>query len=221
MRKNVLKQYCGYLTTNQVAEGMSAAAANASRLAADARLLFEAERYPSAASLAVLSLEESGKVSILRQLVSAQSDLDVKDVWSRYRRHTEKNYLALLPDLVAEGARTLREFARCFLGESISERIAFDAVKQLGFYTDCCGDAHWSIPTEVITKDLASLLLSLATALSSNECGATAKEMELWAGYMHAGLNRENLLKWAAAMVNAGLKPPDYVEKMRRFTEGL
>jgi AbiV family abortive infection protein len=45
---------------------MNAAIANAQRLAEDAQLLLDAERFPSAASLAILALEEAGKVIILR-----------------------------------------------------------------------------------------------------------------------------------------------------------
>jgi len=142
MSKQLSKQYCGHLSTKQIADGMNASASNAARLAGDAKILLEKERYPSAASLAILSLEESGKVSILRELATAVGDNEVKDAWRRYRRHTEKNYLALLPDLVAKGSRRLHEFKECFLDDSLPDRVAYDTVKQLGFYTDCCGDAH-------------------------------------------------------------------------------
>src|SRR5581483_7474704 len=149
MNKKILQQYCGHLSTSQIADGMNASTANALRLAGDAKLLFEAGRYPTAASLAILSLEESGKVSILRELATAMSEKEVIEIWRLYRRHTEKNYMALIPDLVAEGARGLREFRKLFLDDSLPDRITYDMVKQLGLYTDCCGDAHWSIPAEI------------------------------------------------------------------------
>jgi len=47
---------------------MNAATRNARRLAADARLLLDAGRLPTAAALATLSIEETGKVSILREI---------------------------------------------------------------------------------------------------------------------------------------------------------
>jgi hypothetical protein len=47
---------------------MNAANRNARRLVADAKLLLDAGRYPSAAALAALAIEESGKTSILRTL---------------------------------------------------------------------------------------------------------------------------------------------------------
>ena len=60
------KQYRGRLTNRQIAEGMTAAAANARRLLSDAVLLLEAERWPTAAALAILAIEEAGKQAILR-----------------------------------------------------------------------------------------------------------------------------------------------------------
>jgi AbiV family abortive infection protein len=41
---------------------MNAAARNAARLVSDAEILLGAKRYPSAAALAVLAIEESGKL---------------------------------------------------------------------------------------------------------------------------------------------------------------
>ena len=68
MAKGQLSQYNGRLTPPQIADGMNAAIRNARRLADDARTLLDLGSYPTAASLAVLSIEERGKVSILRHL---------------------------------------------------------------------------------------------------------------------------------------------------------
>jgi AbiV family abortive infection protein len=217
-----LSQYCGVLSPSQVAAGMNAAVANARRLAEDARLLLDAERFPTAASLAILALEEVDKATILRELLSfVSSKKELAEYWRRYRRHTEKNFFALLPDLVREGARELHEFKSIFTKETEEDRARYDTVKQLGFYTDCCGDAHWSIPIEVIDKNLASFLTSLALDLTKVRDLVTAKELQLWALHMSGGMTRENLLRWCSAMVEAGLKPHEYIEEMRRFTQEL
>jgi hypothetical protein len=68
MVKKKLDSYKGKLSADQVAAGINAATKNAKRLSEDAALLFEAGRFPSAVSLAILSIEESGKASILRSL---------------------------------------------------------------------------------------------------------------------------------------------------------
>lgn len=62
MTSSKLPQFKGELSAAQIASGMNAARRNARRLADDARLLLDAERFSSAASIAVLSIEESGKV---------------------------------------------------------------------------------------------------------------------------------------------------------------
>jgi AbiV family abortive infection protein len=217
--KNSLNQYTGFLTPSQTAKGINAAAANAKRLADDAKILYDAGRFPSAASLAILALEELGKISILRQSLLANSKTDLAECWRRYRRHTEKNYLTLLPDLLRLGARKLDDFKSIFTNESQSDRATYDTVKQLGFYTDCCGAAHWSIPSEVIDQGLAGLLLALATALATNKESVTVDELLLWKIHMRNGIGAENLLKWCSAMIVAGLKPPEYLEEMRQFIQ--
>ena len=55
--KKKLNAYRGRLSAAQVAAGMNAAAKNASRLAKDAAMLLDAGSFPTAASIAVLSIE--------------------------------------------------------------------------------------------------------------------------------------------------------------------
>ena len=88
--KTKLDAYKGRLDATQIAAGMNAARQNAQRLADDARMLLEACRYPSAASLAILSIEEAGKVSILRRLAVAKDDAEAVSCWRDYRSHTKK-----------------------------------------------------------------------------------------------------------------------------------
>jgi len=90
-----------------VAEGINAACQNAKRLADDAEILLKNKRYPSAASLAILSIEESGKVSILRGLSVAKNSDDLKESWQEYRSHTKKNAAWIIADLLESGARKL------------------------------------------------------------------------------------------------------------------
>jgi ABC-type branched-subunit amino acid transport system substrate-binding protein len=53
--------YRGALSAAQIAAGMNAALRNARRLVKDARVLVETGAFPSAASLAILAIEEAGK----------------------------------------------------------------------------------------------------------------------------------------------------------------
>lgn len=216
-----LKQYRGQLSALQAAEGINAAIQNARRLAEDAKLLLASERFPSAASLAILALEERGKVGVLRHLLLANSQKELAENWRCYRKHTEKNHLALVPDLVRQGARKLHEFRNIFTKETDSRRALYDAVKLLGFYTDCYGAAHWSMPTTAIDASLAALLVSFAEAFTNERDSVTVMELELWVFHMSGGATHQKLLKWCSAMVEAGLKPPEYIEQMRAFAQGL
>jgi AbiV family abortive infection protein len=220
--KPVLKQYRGHLSAAQVAQGMNAAHANAVQLAEDAKFMLEAGRFPTAASLGVLSLEESGKPMILRRLLTCLTDKEVSEIWKSYRRHTEKNLLALVPQFAAKGAQTLGMLRPLFTTKTDIERMEIDVVKQLGFYTDCCGDkAHWHIPTDGIDKELATSLVSIALVMAHQKRKTTEQELNLWVSHMQSGMSRSNLLIWAAAMVEAGLEQPGYVEEMERFTQGV
>ena len=78
MVKKRLNQYKGSLNSSQIAAGINSALLNSKRLVEDSILLFNEERYPSAVSLAILSIEEAGKVSILRELALYSDEKKLK-----------------------------------------------------------------------------------------------------------------------------------------------
>jgi AbiV family abortive infection protein len=211
MKKKKLDSYKGKLASAQIAEGINAAIQNAKRLAEDAELLFNAERLPSAASLAILSIEESGKISILRALALARNNEDIADAWRDYRSHTKKNVSWLLPQLAAEGARKLDDFKPLF-EESSEHPFILDQLKQLGFYTDCLGKVHWSVPEEVIDQPLAKLLVGIATIFAKDN-QITTTEIDLWIKHIGPVWKRDPswmkqaLCNWYQEMQEKGLTP--------------
>lgn len=209
MMKKRLDQYKGRLTASQIAEGTNAALANAKRLRDAASLLLESQNYPLAASIAALAIEESGKVPILRSLAVARTDEEVALYWREYRSHTRKNVMWLLPQLVAQGARRLDDF-RSLFEEDAEHPFLLDQVKQIGFYTDCLGNAHWSVPTKVIDAKLATLLVRTALVFARPK-EVTVTEIELW--IKHIGpvwkgpkeLMEHALVQWYKEMQEKGL----------------
>lgn len=201
----------GSLGIAQVAAGMNAATKNASRLVKDARFLLSNSRWPSAASIAALSIEESGKVVILRRFLTATED-EIKTLWKEYRTHTKKNLNWILPDLVAQGARKLDDF-HPLVDHTSDHPEALNTIKQLGFYTDCLGDAHWSMPEEVIDAALATQLVTSAEILAP-ERNISVRELELWVKHMSPIWNttgewmKKALVNWYADMQAEGLVPP-------------
>ncbi len=221
-QKNHLPEYRGSLDPARVAEGMNAANRNARRLVADAKLLLEAERYPSAAALAALAIEESGKVSILRALAIAKLPEDLRAEWRRYRDHRSKNGAWILPSLAARGAHQLHH-----LGETVERDAEHTAIlnslKQVGLYTDCYGsNAHWSEPNQIIDSDLAHTLVGVAELLSKEKI-VTPREIELWVQHLSPVWNTSEmpyaLLRWAAAMHQEGLSDAA-PEEFARFVLG-
>jgi AbiV family abortive infection protein len=93
--KKRLDVYKARLSAAQIADGMNAACRNANRLAEDARVLLDAGRVPSSLALAILAIEEAGKMPILRRLAIATTESEVLEAWKEYRSHTSKNMMSM------------------------------------------------------------------------------------------------------------------------------
>ncbi len=218
--KKKLDAYRGRLTPAQIAAGMNAAARNARRLLEDAESLVAVGRFPTAASVAALSIEEAGKISILRELALAKTDADALEVWKSYRSHTSKNVHWLLPQLAAAGARKLDDLRPLF-DETSDHPFVLDNLKQLGFYTDCLGSAHWAMPWEVIDESLVRMLLQTARALAGND-EHTEREIALWVEHIgpvwkkDPAWMKQALVNWYGAMQAEGLAA-EGANSMERF----
>jgi AbiV family abortive infection protein len=221
-QKSHRPEYRGSLDPAAVAEGMNAANRNARRLVADAKLLLEAERYPSAAAVAALAIEESGKVSILRALAVAKSPEELRAEWRRYRDHRSKNGAWILPELAAQGASQLHHLGKTV--ERDAEHTAtLNSLKQVGFYTDCYGsNAHWSEPKDIIEGSLARILVGIAELLSKEKI-VSPREIELWVQHLSPVWNTSEmphaLLRWATALHLEGLSNT-VPEEFARFVLG-
>jgi AbiV family abortive infection protein len=207
-----LDAYRGTLTPAQLAAGINAARQNAQRLAADAATLLAAQRFPSALALAILSIEEAGKIPILRRLAVEPHD---PQTWKDYRSHTRKNVLWPFPSFVLGGARALDEFRALFSPDAEEPNI-LDQLKQIAFYTDCLGNAHWSIPEEVIDEPLARSIVETARILAGQPMMTTEEEIRLWIAYLvpafasrDLDLMKQALLNWHEAMHDKGLATDD------------
>ena len=164
MPKHKLRHYNGELNPEQTASGMNAASRNAHRLLSDAKFMFDGGRYATAAALAILAIEESGKVSILRGLSMAPDKESRRRLWNDYRSHRSKNAAWILPDLAAKGARTL-DALQVATDKDAGHTFVLDNLKQLSLYTDCLGNRHWAEPEEVVDRSLAQMLVTLADTL--------------------------------------------------------
>ncbi|MFU1519955.1 AbiV family abortive infection protein [Vreelandella alkaliphila] len=203
-----LKQYKGRLSASQIASGINVAIKNSRRLFEDASLLFDNGRYPSALALAILSIEESGKASILRSLSLADDVKELKEGWKRYRSHKDKNTHWIALDMMLEGARSLEDLSRISDPDSDHPKI-LDQLKQVALYTDCLGSAHWSFPEEVVEKDLAAGILRTADIFSRKQ-NCTEEHISLWVKHMlpvknqPQSIQNQALLNWFNEMKAKG-----------------
>ncbi|MBA3040410.1 MAG: AbiV family abortive infection protein [Alphaproteobacteria bacterium] len=130
--------------------------ANAKRLLADAKIMFEAKSYRTATALAVLSIEEMGKACLVywklhgfefltsNQIVKA-THIQKQRVLSAYYFYTEAKPImdAGLKDMTGEHLiATMNGVAdsKYRLIEFVTKTGSFDTVKQLGFYVDLDDD---------------------------------------------------------------------------------
>jgi AbiV family abortive infection protein len=226
MAKNkVITTYSGPLTVAQAAEGIRLALVNARTLLADAELLLQHERWPRAASLAALAIEESGKQSLIRSLLLSRNEEERRLEWRNYRTHVQKNLAWILPQLVSEGARTLEDLRPIFSTDSDHGNI-LDSVKQLGFYSDAYGNCHWSDPQEVVGRHLAETLVMVARILvpKTDAAMTTEGELELWVKHLKpvwkgdiADMKKALLACYAEAEALGVLKGNSSAKEMVKF----
>jgi AbiV family abortive infection protein len=173
-----LQQYKGRLTPAQAVIGMNAAAETAHRLYEDAQRLYDTGSFGTAASLAALSIEESGKISIVRWIACCQSDEEAARVWPYYRDHKSKSVMWIIADLVRSGAQFWGDFDSMFDRKS-DHTAVLNSVKQLGFYSDCLGKGNWTKPWEAISEAVTTELLLIARILATERV-YSIREVELW-----------------------------------------
>ena len=201
----------------EIVEGINAAHQNSLRPAEDTERLLESGSFATATSLSILSLEEAGKASILRHMSTADEDRR-KKLWKEYRSHTSKNYLTIVSDLIHQGGRKLLDFASCFSDSGLKDRELFDALKQVGFYTDCLGNRHWSIPSVVVTEQVAKAFVRDAMIFARQE-SVTVREMELWQFHLGVEESLDSICAWAKAMELEGLKQKGFSLQFSTFVK--
>lgn len=173
--------YRGALSIQDAARGCELAIKNAKNLADEAELLLKHGHVARAAALAILSIEESWKPTILRQLLIAQSDRR-RRLWNEYRSHTAKNNAWIFVDLLELGARRFSDFAPIFNSE-LGHAEAAERIKRNAFYTDRQGDGSWSSP-DAVSQDLAGKLIFNAKIHAEPGTFSTASELEIWKRHM-------------------------------------
>jgi AbiV family abortive infection protein len=180
-------QYWGALTPEKVAEGVNAAFRNAQELYEEAEILFNLGRFARATSLAVLSVEEVGKVFLLPLLLTATNKQELRLIWKGYRNHKHKNnHVHLQMTKGALQPLTRHSVAPAASIEKWSDGL--DDIKQLGFYTDCTTTKDWGIPSDAIKEAGAAQVMKIAANSLTNYRGldsfGSVPFLEIWSKHM-------------------------------------
>lgn len=202
-----MEHYRGSLSAQEIAQGINAARRNAVRLVEDAKLLLEAKRYPTAAAIAVLAIEEAGKAPILRALPFARTPEEIEEIWRDYRNHRAKNGAWVVLDWARGKELKAIDFAR-IIDKDAKHTEVLEAIKQISLYTDCYRARQWSEPSASIDAELAEGLVNAADILARARPVAV-REIELWIEHMVPAWNTAEmpnaLIRWAEAMEKEGL----------------
>jgi AbiV family abortive infection protein len=214
-----LRPYRGPLTDEQIAHGMNLAEANAKALVADADALFKADRVGRGFALAVLAIEEAGKVHLLRGLGAAETDAMRRHIWNRLRKHTSKSLMWPFPEAVHHAWRHDLEIKLSNL-ISLVERddaphaLALDSLKQRALYVDVTHDgSQWTEPATTVNKERAYRIMTAAIQLTQGSFQHTAREIALFREHMRPVMQKpaEDRLAaiqaWIRAMISEGLAP--------------
>jgi AbiV family abortive infection protein len=190
---------------------MAAARRNATRLAQDAELLLSQGRWASASSLAILSIEESGKIGVLRRLSVVPDARAMSKAWQGYRSHHHKLGVPIGVDLAGVSLTDPAAIAQAI--EDTAKVVKnMDVRKQAGFYTDCVpgagGQPLWSEPERMISEEHAREVVYCANLLLTKR-EVSLREIELFIEHVGPVVGTPKIIdgwrKWSVAMDSEGL----------------
>jgi AbiV family abortive infection protein len=157
--------FAGPLSAERAEAGILALKANAERLARDSRLLYDAQRYPSAATMAAAALNEIARLRVLMELIAARKDKQRRELWRCFRKSShDYPWEAFYPDKPAADHATL------------SNALAF--LTSMGDKVDCLGPGNWLEPERLIQPALAKEIIATAEMLCLEPVSAGA--VRLW-----------------------------------------
>lgn len=193
------RQFSQNISFEKAVEITNAAILNAKSLYDDAKLLSDNEKYARAICLAILSIEESGKPSIIRNIILEDDPKELSNLWKSYRKHQSKNSMWIIPELILNGANTLENMRKVVDPKSKHPQ-TLDNLKQLCFYSDVFTKGKISLPDNVANKEIASNLLLIAKA-NIKKILSSEETLEIWVKHLKPVWKKE-MSKMTDALLN-------------------
>lgn len=180
--------------------------------------MYDNERYERATALAILAIEENGKPKIIREILLEDDQRKLKARWQEYRQHTHKNNTWIVPELISKGAKHLDEMQFLF-DEKSPHRKELDHLKQFAFYTEALSKCEWKNPKNVINKETAEHIISIATlSIKHQNIFVTEKELEIWYKHMKPVWNGNRNVVYGA-LINCIKEAEDLGYIAKGYTE--
>lgn len=143
---------------------------NAIALFEDAVILHKNERFSRANALAILSIEEFGKIDlILKLILTDKSDTKtLRNLWNDFRNHKSKNYKWMYYFLQLENAKI--DLVSYLTRKNSNANKFLDDYKMYSFYVDINNAGEIYSPS-TITKEDADNMMYIVSALLLNDPG--------------------------------------------------
>lgn len=167
------KDYKGALTVEQMAECLASVNRNALSLASDAELLYSHQRYERALALAILSIEESSKKTIILCffILFLNDKISPSKLWKDYRNHTAKSKGWMMPmmasllefkPLISSTKASDIQNQQMELVTSSEYARAVNLLKQRSLYCDFVDDGVAISPSDLPAEYLSEIFIRLA-----------------------------------------------------------
>lgn len=195
------KEY--YFSTEQMSNGITLCLENASNLIEEAGILFNKKKYARTLSLAILSLEELGKIVLLTESVSFTKNRNdrIKEFFKDFRSHITKRKDSIIPlyvelyniglskgneiEKIAKRAvktykslmSTVDKLPTKIKNILLEEKnVDVEELKLMGFYVDYNGSEFTS--PDIIDKEIAFYFLHLSEQMLKKYDKYWSKEKE-------------------------------------------
>lgn len=192
-----IAQYKGPLDTESAVKGMQTAAIAAHDLHAAAKLLLGNGCFAQSSVLALLAIEETEKIYIIREIFLARPPAEVAKRWREYRAHKAKLTAFMGAELTflahQKAGRVDRKTVQSLQKDIQQGRKVLDFTKQTLLYSDCLEQVKegkrtgpkWSLPRARASREQATKLLEKADYAIGGSVRQieSPEELEIWKKY--------------------------------------
>jgi AbiV family abortive infection protein len=186
----------GRLSAGSAIKGVQLLQENAVRLTEDAKILLLAKRYPSAAMLAVMALDELSRFFHPLIFTALHTPKQLADGWKQFRCNRSSFPWSVFQrriDWLVPGAMSDQE---------LNDMLSF--IRALGSRADYIEPGLWLDPKELISAELAASIVGTAELFCKNT--VKPRTMEIWmeaVGSLPRNASVETALKKYQAMLES------------------